>query len=73
MPDDPFTRSPLQVALESGLANCPRCGLAHEGLMDWKAFRQPVAVEGIGVIRYWASCPNTGDPILLMLEAHRPG
>lgn len=57
-------RTPLEVALQSGLSECARCGGTHEDALVWHQFKQPPG-EGSGEYRYWATCPATGDPILL--------
>jgi hypothetical protein len=59
--------STLEVALQSGLENCARCGNDHSEPLDWHAFVNPVPTDK-GEYRYWASCPTNGDPILLYVE-----
>jgi hypothetical protein len=60
--------SPLQVALESGVTGCARCGGTHERL-DWHKFERPIeTLDGGGRFDYWAGCPSNGDPILLWVS-----
>lgn len=53
------------VALPTSVNGCARCGGDHpEGTLEYRAFRQPVP-DVDGDFTHWASCPTTGDPILL--------
>ena len=55
---------PLEEALAGGQDNCARCGNDHAVLM-WRKFQRPVELDDGSRMQYWATCPDTGDPILL--------
>jgi hypothetical protein len=55
---------PLDKLLQMGLANCARCAHTHEAPLGWRQFQRPVAMDN-GEFRYWSTCPETGEPILL--------
>lgn len=61
-PMDPLgTGVPFRV----DLVGCARChGPGHHGL-DFVRLRRPVEEDGW---THWATCPNTGEPILLRIE-----
>lgn len=54
----------LDDALASGLEDCARCGGTHPEPLPWKKFAIPVQI-GWGSFVYWATCPASGDPIML--------
>lgn len=45
------------------LRHCARCGGDHDDL-QYKRFVNPIGDEE-GVWAWWATCPTTGDPILM--------
>lgn len=45
--------------------NCARCGQNHPDGLEFKQFLQPVIDDDGTVWNYWATCPVTGDPILM--------
>lgn len=46
---------------------CRRCSGRHEGL-PFQRFDPPLPVAATALITDWASCPTTGEPILLVVE-----
>lgn len=52
--------------IETYVESCPRCGAAHDD-MTFRAMRQPHHE-----MTHFASCPFTGDPILLRRDAGEP-
>ncbi|HEV8360906.1 MAG TPA: hypothetical protein VGR28_10670 [Candidatus Thermoplasmatota archaeon] len=69
MPDQPDEPKPWEDWAERAgpstmnVDNCARCGEHHDGL-EIKAFLRPVR-DADGEYPFWASCPATGDPILV--------
>jgi hypothetical protein len=57
----------LEVALGSGLENCARCGGTHAEL-EWHPFKLPVELDEVASFRHWATCPVSGDPILMFVR-----
>lgn len=58
-----FPTAAMHVSGDKPLVNirpCTRCGEAHKGLLS-KRFNIPV----LGKWTHWATCPTSGDPILL--------
>ena len=57
-----FERRGLKVS------GCSRCGGAHEGL-PVRRFHRSIepGIEGVFWFHWWATCPTTGDPILVGL------
>lgn len=49
----------------SDIQGCTRCGGDHEGL-DWTPFARPI-IRGLSTFTHWATCPGTGDPIMLVV------
>jgi hypothetical protein len=54
------------------VSNCARCGGTHSDL-PVKRFERPVAPAEMNGLAWdrWATCPTTGDPILIMDAASR--
>lgn len=50
--------------LVSDLHRCARCGTDHTSLV-FNAFKRPVVDDDGTVWHYWATCPITGDPVML--------
>lgn len=52
------------------LEGCARCnGDGHPGL-TFRKLQRPVELPPLFVLTHWASCPETGEPIMLrVLEA----
>lgn len=44
--------------------HCARCGQDHDRIIFYE-FGRPIVDEDGTVWDWWATCPNTGDPILL--------
>jgi hypothetical protein len=56
-------RKPIVTSVE----NCARCQQDHEPLL-FKPFEiNPIEVKGV-TYGYWATCPVTMEPILLMVQ-----
>ncbi len=53
-------RVPLGFMWDNVTLHCPRCARYHAGLEERK-FSEPV----LGEWTHWATCPSTGEPILL--------
>lgn len=55
-----------QPDFQDAVKGCSRCGADHEALYH-RAFLRPFAPPEAGGIawEWWASCPATGDPILV--------
>ena len=53
--------SDLHVVFDMGLSACARCGGIHTEPLDWHKFVRPF----LSTYKYWATCPTTGDPILM--------
>lgn len=53
----------------TNIKNCNRCGGDHDGLVAAK-FKHPFAPPECAPIAWthWATCPTTGDPILVMVK-----
>ena len=52
------------------IANCARCGDAHDGLEAVRFTRIPTEMydtDGDGPYNHWTTCPNTTEPILVFL------
>jgi hypothetical protein len=63
----------IRIVLESGLAQCSRCGQEHhQGQLEWRKFVMPVRVPD-GQFEYWAACPTNGDPLLLRVRTSAKG
>lgn len=58
-----MTRKKIVVAVKK----CARCEKDHEP-MCFLPFKRPVQPPNQNVT-HWASCPTTGEPILLSVEA----
>lgn len=56
------------IAGHVGQKGCARCGSDHERL-DWKRFAIPVDVTETEQFIGWATCPTSGDPILLWVQS----
>jgi hypothetical protein len=55
--------------LTDGLTNCARCGGDHvDPPLTWRKFTRPVRDAQLGDFTYWATCPTTGDPVLLLVK-----
>lgn len=49
------------------IVGCSRChGDGHSGLV-FEPLRYPVEIKD-GPLTHWATCPETGEPILLRIE-----
>lgn len=53
------------------MQGCARCDGDGHPQVEFKAFRQPVEI-GTEKLTHWATCPTTGEPIL-MAYGERPG
>ena len=51
-----------RATADGTLAECPRCGQEHEGLI-YKPFTRPT-----GLLHEWAPCPVNGEPILVTIQ-----
>lgn len=51
-----------------GFKNCARCGGEH-GPMSFAPLGVPMSRKGVVTHTHWASCPSTGEPILLIQGA----
>lgn len=47
-----------------GVQNCARCGEDHAEL-NYVRFVRPIEDDDGTVWAWWATCPNTGDPVLM--------
>ena len=43
---------------------CPRCGKTHDALVIKPFLKPPVPIE-LFYWTYWATCPNTKEPIFI--------
>lgn len=46
---------------------CARCGGAHINKIDWYRFERPVVDDDEITWTHWATCPTSGDPILMRI------
>jgi hypothetical protein len=61
------TRASIPITQTQSVRSCSRCGGDHEGV-SFRPFVQPVAPPELDFAwTYWATCPTTGDPILLAI------
>jgi hypothetical protein len=56
--------TPLDGVLQADIDHCARCGKPHKGPLAWRQFQRPVELD-LGEFRYWTTCPNTQEPIML--------
>lgn len=59
----------FEDGLNARLEDCPRCAKTHEHL-GWAKLRRPVAMDG-GLARFYARCPDYGEPLLFWLREVR--
>lgn len=51
------------------LEGCARCdGDGHPGL-TFRRFARPIELPPVHVLTHWATCPTTGEPIVLRVHA----
>ena len=53
--------------MKTTVPHCARCGGRHEGL-SFQALARPME----GYYTHWATCPETGEPIMLRLVERKP-
>lgn len=49
-----------------GVLNCARCGGDHKAL-KYRKLRQPIEDGDTTLWEWWATCPTTGEPILMRI------
>ncbi len=57
----PKFNKPIRIL---GVQHCARCGADHRAL-EYVRFEQPIEDDDGTVWAWWATCPNTGDPVLM--------
>lgn len=48
------------------LKSCARCGGNHDSL-EFKEFKIPIKDSDKETWTHWATCPSTGDPVLMKI------
>lgn len=51
---------------------CPRCGFVHVAL-EARRFNRPVVSSAEIRYNYWARCPGTDEPILMVFDKYDRG
>ena len=49
------------------IRNCARCGQDHE--LEFRRFQRPMQRTGY---THWATCPTTGEPIIMVMATDAP-
>lgn len=60
-----FEKKPVKI----GVMSCARCGQDHDEL-EFKPCKRGPIPTATGLATHWATCPETGDPILMRIESN---
>jgi hypothetical protein len=55
----------MNETIEANVTGCSRCGEYHKQLV-FKKFTNPID-DTNGKWTHWATCPTTGDPVLMRI------